>query len=392
MKKKIYGYQLMLLIILSCVGSIFLVTVQERAIGTAAWLALLCSFPAGLAINLLFLLLFKRSNYDTISRINVAAFGPAGNAVTVVYCLYFLLGASLLLNYYGIFTVSIILRQMQLTFFILPIVFLIGWAAQSGVTVIGRMAVIFSYILLGTVAVTFLFELPYVQWENIFPLFYTDTGSFLKMAFLFAFIQFGDLMAVFCLLPYVENKEKIIKKSLISVSIGVGIVVLFAFLNALVLGEVLSRQYSAFLRVMRLVDLGRIINRLEVLVFAGYFFATVFRLMVEYTVVVSNLRDALHLNKKTPRSFSGWAVLLGAGAALAICSILIAPATEDTMRFITNVYPYIAIVVQIALPAATHIALSLRQVAKSRYAKHATTRKKEKPKLQKTARYWQPRQ
>jgi spore germination protein KB len=390
LKKKIYGYQMMLLIILSCVGSIFLVTVQERAIGTSAWLALLCSFPVGLGINLLFLMLFKRSDYATINRINKAAFGPAGNAVTVVYCLYFLLGASLLLNYYGIFTVSIILRQMQLTFFVLPIVFLIGWAAQSGVTVIGRMAVVFSYILLGTVAVTYLFELPYVQWENIFPLFYADTGSFFGMAFLFAFIQFGDLMAVFCLLPYVENKEKVIKKSLISVSIGVGIVVLFCFLNALVLGEVLSQQYSAFLRVMRLVDLGRIINRLEVLVFAGYFFATVFRLMVEYTVVVSNLRDALRLTKKTPRSLSGWLVLLGVGAALAVTSILIAPATEDTMRFITNVYPYIAIVVQIALPAATHIALSVRQKRAHRPAKHGVTQSMGGVRPQKSAKYWEP--
>ncbi|MEI6101097.1 MAG: GerAB/ArcD/ProY family transporter [Eubacteriales bacterium] len=372
MKEKLYGYQMMTLIILSCVGSIFLVSVQERAIGTAAWLALVYSFPVGLGINILFLLLFKRSKYATISEINKAAFGPAGNAVTVVYCLFFLLGASLLLNYYGIFTVSIILRQMELAFFVLPIVLLIGWAAQSGVTVIGRMGVVFSYVLLGTVAVTFLFELPYVKWENIFPLFYTDTNSFIKMAFLFAFIQFGDLMAVFCLLPYVHNREKLMKKCIISVSIGVGIVMLFCFLNALVLGDALSMQYSAFLRVMRLVDLGRIINRLEVLVFAGYFFATVFRLMVEYTVVVSNLRDALHLNKKTPRSLSGWGVLLGVGGTLSVTSILISGATEDTMRFITNSYPYIAVAVQVGLPAATHIALSVRSHKPKKQEKHAS--------------------
>lgn len=369
MKDKIYGYQMMTLIVLSCVGSIFLVSVQEKAIGTAAWLALLCSFPIGLAINFLFLSLFKRTGYVSISEINHAAFGKAGNALTVTYCLFFLLGASLLLNYYGIFTVSIILRQMNLALFILPIVFLLGWAAQSGVTVIGRMGVIFSYVLLGTVAVTFLFELPYVRLENIFPLFYTDVDSFLQMIFLFAFIQFGDLMAVFCLLPHVENREKLIKKSLISVSIGAGLVVLFCFLNALVLGNVLSRQYSAFLRVMRMVDLGQVINRLEVLVFAGYFFATVFRLMVEYTVVVSNLRDALRMNKKPPHSLCRWAVLLGVGAAMALTAVFIAPATEDTMRFITTIYPYAALAVQVLLPAATHIALRVRSRNKPRHAR-----------------------
>jgi spore germination protein KB len=350
----------MTLIILSCVGSVFLVSVQEKAIGTSAWLALLCSFPVGLLINLLFLTLFKRSNYASINEINKAAFGPAGNAVTAIYCLYFLLGASILLNYYGIFTVSIILRQLQLIFFVLPIALVIGWAAQSGVTVIGRMGVIFSYILLGTVAITFIFELPYVNIENILPLFYTDTKSFVWMGLLFAFIQFGDLMTVFCLLPYVEKKEKLIRKSIISVSIGVGIVVLFCFLNALVLGDSLSLQYSGFLRVMRLVDLGRIINRLEVLVFAGYFFATVFRLMVEYTVVVSNLEDAFHLNKKPPRSLLRWCAVVGVGAAMVIASALISGSTEDTMRFITNIYPYIAGVVQVALPVATHIALTVR--------------------------------
>ena len=360
MKDKIYGYQFMTLIILSCVGSVFLVSVQEKAIGTAAWLALVCSFPVGLGINLLFLTLFKRNNYASINEINKAAFGPVGNAVTAVYCLYFLLGASILLNYYGIFTVSIILRQLQLALFVLPIVLLIGWAAQSGVTVIGRMGIIFSYVLLGTVAVTFLFELPYVKFDHIRPFFYTDTQSFVRMALLFAFIQFGDLMSVFCLLPYVQKKEKLIRKSIISVSIGVGIVVLFCLLNALVLGDSLSLQYSGFLRVMRLVNLGRIINRLEVLVFAGYFFATVFRLMVEYTVVVSNLKDAFRLNRKTPRSAGRWAVVIGVGATMAVTSVMISGSTEDTMKFISNVYPYIAVVVQVLLPVATHIALSIR--------------------------------
>ncbi len=363
MKDKIYGYQFMTLIILSCVGSVFLVSVQEKALGTSAWLALLCSFPVGLLINLLFLTLFKRSNYSSINEINKAAFGPFGNAVTAIYCLYFLLGASILLNYYGIFTVSIILRQLQLVFFVLPIVLVIGWAAQSGVTVIGRMGVIFSYVLLGTVAVTFLFELPYVKLENILPLFYADTQNFVWMALLFAFIQFGDLMSVFCLLPYVQKKEKLIKKSIISISIGVGIVVLFCFLNALVLGDSLSLQYSGFLRVMRLVNLGRIINRLEVLVFAGYFFATVFRLMVEYTVVVSNLKDAFRMNKITPRSAAGWCVVIGVGVTMAVASSLISGSTEDTMRFITDIYPYIAIVVQVLLPVATHIGLSVRNPA-----------------------------
>ena len=152
--------------------------------------------------------------------------------------------------------------------------------------------------------------------------------------------------------------------------------VLFCLLNALVLGDTLSQQYSAFLRVMRLVDLGRIINRLEVLVFAGYFFATVFRLMVEYTVVVANLKDAFKLNKKTPRSVSGWLVLLGVGAAMAAASILISGATEDTMRFITNYYPYIAIVVQVILPIATHIGLSIRN--RSIVGKHAKAAKNAK--------------
>jgi hypothetical protein len=45
-------------------------------LGTSAWLALLCSFPVGLLINLLFLTLFKRSNYSSINEINKAAFGP----------------------------------------------------------------------------------------------------------------------------------------------------------------------------------------------------------------------------------------------------------------------------------------------------------------------------
>jgi hypothetical protein len=63
-------------------------------------------------------------------------------------------------------------------------------------------------------------------------------------------------------------------------------------------------------------------------------------------------------------------VVVGTGVALALGAILISGSTEDTMRFITNVYPAIALIVQVALPAATHIALFLRD-PKGKHAKSA---------------------
>ena len=348
-KKSIYRYEYAMILILAQLGSVFLVSIQENVLGKDTYFALLIGLGAGLALNAVFLTLLKKTGYQPFAKINLLAFGKFGNVITRAYSAYFLLESAILLNYYSVFSVEKILWNLPVGALVISIVVLVAFSCIKGVTTMGRMGVVFSYVLLGCVAVSFLCSIPYFDGNNLYPMFQSDTGDFLWMAMLFASLQFGSLVSVLCVAPYVNQKQKLIRLSLLAALIGGGIVFLFSFINALVLGDSLIAQDFGFLRVMRLVDLGGFLTRIETIVIAGYFFATVFRLMIDFFVITNNIDTVLQ--KNTPRI--KWGVLIGCAVVLIILSQNV-PAREFGGNILQNRWFFIpAAIFQLILPVLT---------------------------------------
>ena len=339
---KIYRYEYSLLIILSLVGSVFLVSLQESVIGKDTYIALIFGLIMGIALNILFLFVLKNCGFKPFAEVNTMLFGKAGNTVTLFFSFYFLLSSALLLDYYGTFTVRTILEDMPVTVLFVAITAVIMLASLKGITTMGRMGVIFSYVLFFCVIFSFLLELPHVNADNLAPAFSSDPHDMFDMAVLFGFLQFGDILSVLCLTSHVDKKHHLIRLSVLSTAIGGGVVFVFCFLNAACLGDSLLYQYSGFFRIMKIVDLGSIFNRFEVLVVAGYFFATVFRLMIEFFVVTDNISNVF-CAKKDPRI--KWGILISCSVIFVLFAVFIA-----SEAFIWDIYPFFAVVFQAALP------------------------------------------
>lgn len=93
---------------------------------------------------------------------------------------------------------------------------------------------------------------------------------------------------------------------------------------------------------MKLVDFGSILNRLEVVVVAGYFFATVFRLMTGYFVAADSL-DCVFNKNKDPRI--KWGILIASSAFIVVFAVSI-----RAEQFIKSGYLFLAPVFQLVLP------------------------------------------
>ena len=355
MKTKIYTYQYVFLLILGCLGSLFLVGMQERALGNSAWISALVAIPIGLMINGLALALFLKNPEASLGEINVRAFGRiGGGAVTLFYAVYFFLCACTLLNYYGLFTVNLILRQSELVFFLVPVVLVMIYGVRKGITTIGRMAVIFGVLMLVLSVVVLVMEVNIADWSNLLPLQIQNTGQFVQLTVAFILVQFGELLAVISVIPEIETRKKIVKSTLVSITVGNAVVVLFVIADVAVLGASTAMQYSALYRVMRIVDFGELINKVEVFIVAGYFFATMFRVMIHFYAACKTLRDAFRM-----KSYKHLAVPVG--TLMIGFTEWFATTSNSLIQYIIYIYPYIAVAPQIILPALALIILSVKK-------------------------------
>ena len=339
---KINRYEYALIIILSLTGCVFFVGLPEKVIGKDTYIALLAGLGIGVFIAAVFATIIKNCGGRRLADINKMLFKKAGHVITFFYSIYFLLVNALLLDYYGVFTVDTILGGIPEAVLFASIMAVVAFASLKGAFVMGRMGVIFSYVILACVAASFLLELPQADIQNLLPVLSSDKNDILQMCILFGFLQFGDIICVLCLSAYTDKQTKILKISVISTVIGGGIVFAFCLLNALCLGDSLLYQYSGFLRIMKLVDFGSILNRLEVVVVAGYFFATVFRLMTGYFVAADSL-DCIFNKNKDPRI--KWGILIASSAFIVVFAVSIC-----AEQFIKSGYLFLAPVFQLVLP------------------------------------------
>ena len=353
MKDKLYGYEYSLLIILSQIGGVFLISLQENILGKNAFFALIIGVLAGLCINIIFLFMLQKFNFASPSVVFYKTFGKYGRIFSFAYGIYFIFTCAMLLNFYGVFTVNVVLRSVPFPVFAAVICAMLIFGAMKGMMTAGRMATLFSFVLLPIVALSLLFGLPYIDGENLLPINCENGKDFFDLAFLFSFLQYGQIMSVFSLAGYVKNKKFLFVRSIKSLLIGGGIIAAFSLINALVLGDTLKMQYSGFLRVMQMVNIGSFINRMEALIIAAYFFATVFRLLVEFFTAWDNIKKSL-LGKYSSKGKIRF-IAICVGTAIYILCVSVPDNRLSTQNIYRNIFPYFAVVFQVIIPCAVII-------------------------------------
>lgn len=351
MQKKLHTYQYFFLVLLSCLGSIFLLSVPENTAGGSAWLAVVLCLPVGILLNFIAVMLFKRDEGKSLTDINRLAFGKtAGNAVSALYAVYFFFAACTLLAYYAFFSSDLILNGTPKEYFLLVAAAVTAYCVKKGLLAIGRMGTVFGMFLLAASVIMLSLELAEADISRL----KFDTENFVPAIAAFSFLQFGELFSVISLAPEAEFKDNMYKTTVISIVAGNGLIAVFALTNALALGSTVSVQYAAFYRVVRTIELGEFLNRIEALVVVAYFIATVFRVMLNFYLVCKCTSDILGGKKERK-------IAVFAGALLFIVSALAFGAREDILKYYTGVYPYISAVPLLILPVITLIIRSVQR-------------------------------
>lgn len=344
-RQKIYLYQYSFLLVLACLSNLFIIGAVEGQAGSETWMAFLFCFPLGLLVNLLAIGLFARNPGCTLHDINIRAFGKIlGNIATVLYTLYFFLISAILLNYYGLYTVDTVLVQMRLIFFIAPVMLAVAYTAKKGIETLGRMSVIVGAVILVVCIAAVVFEIATGEPEHLLPILAAPPEKMIQVVLALTTIEFGELLAVMTCVPNVKERKKLVKPTLLSILAGNGLVLLFAVGNILVGGQTAYMNTVGFFRASQSTELFQAINGVKMLVVAAFFFAVVFRLTIHLRAICQCLAETFHLADQKH-------LALPVGALVAGFAQFISGSSLEVSRFLVQVYPYIAVVPQVGLPA-----------------------------------------
>ncbi|WP_421383556.1 GerAB/ArcD/ProY family transporter [Bacillus salacetis] len=271
MKKQTIGVkELFAMIVLFELGSALLFSLGADA-KQDAWLAVLAGLIAGILIAGFYLYLYRYSNQQTLTVFLKTAFGKyAGWILGFFYIIYFIYIASRIFRDFITLITMVAYEDTSYLTIAIPITLCVMYAAYKGIEVFSRFSMIIFYIVMTFLLLIFILEMAsgLTEFKNLQPVMENGPLPVLKAAYpMLETFPYGELIVFLMIFPYVKKSEKMTKPVLKAVLIGGMILLIFTFMNLLILGaDVYSRSSFPLLTTVSYINIGEFIQRLESMV------------------------------------------------------------------------------------------------------------------------------
>ena len=250
-------------------------------------------------VNVVFLTLTLKRNPDkTFYEILSSALGKIVAKIIVTYfTLFLLLKLLLMLSELKVFFSSSVYERISWDIMIIPILVLCVGFSTKPLTSLGRVAELFSpLILISTVILSLLLSAK-VPIQNIFPLFDNGIKSVVDGALTFP-VWFGDVSLLLVCLGNVKLSKKIVLKTLLLR----GLSVLFALTFSLIM-------FSTYADITELIDYGHNVSsmtqyslgshdygRFDYIIYCFWMLAVIIKIMLNFYTVSQNVRYVVGKN------------------------------------------------------------------------------------------------
>jgi spore germination protein KB len=283
-KGKISNIQFTLLIILFGVSSGVLIiasTVGSIA-GKDSWIAVLLSFiPSILIIWLVHLLGRRFPERNLIELTEIIAGKWFGKLISLIFILYFLLLASLILREVGEFVVTTILPGTPLEVVHITFIVVVVYTLRKGSEVFARSSeIFFPYVLLFLLLI-FLLLFPHFELNNIRPILADGIMPVLSGTIPVLWYSFFEMIIFLMIYPYVQEKKNRAR----SLFIGT-IVISFVFFitvlgSTLVMGEnIMVRSTYPGFGLARQIRIGDFFQRVELMIIGVWLLSMYFKVLI----------------------------------------------------------------------------------------------------------------
>ena len=232
------------------------------------WFNTLLSLVGAFGIIFVYSSILKTFPEKNLYEIAIEVFGRvAGRIVGVLYVLYSLYLATLILNLFAEFIRISSLETANKLTIIIPLLAVCTYAVYNGVATLGMGARLAFFCLFFFIIFTFLAGIPIMDVNRLRPVLSYPAGVYADSAFNLFSTPFGELVLFMAILPHQSGKRRGFLSFLPGVIMGVSLLLVANLRNILILGPTNIKSYffPSYIAVSA-ISLGDFLSRIEVLI------------------------------------------------------------------------------------------------------------------------------
>lgn len=205
--------------------------------------------------------------------------GPVTARIVAVLLFVFILGALISSLRMGIGLFAFVYAQTPLTVLLLTGLAVVIYALYAGLEVIARVGQLLMPQVILILLIGILLAAPNMRTENLFPLMEDGLRPVLASGIM-QFGQWGEIITLVVLLPYVHNREALPRH--LNRSLGGGSLLMLAIAGAViaVLGPFAPGVSFKLFEVYRSISIARFIERIDIFLILMYYFVVFVKVCV----------------------------------------------------------------------------------------------------------------
>ncbi|MDP4146214.1 MAG: endospore germination permease [Bacillota bacterium] len=355
-KGRITGSQLMFLVIgilqSATVTSSFITEITRQN----TWIALLIGFAITVFLLLVYTSLTQKFAGKNIVQINSIIYGDyLGTIISILYIYFFWLLVPANSRLMGDFLTTYVFSYLDVDVFIIGIIIISAYALRKGIEVMAKSSIVIVILTSLVTIVLIILTINYIKLSNFLPLLQIDSKELIQGINLMVTIPFGDLAVFLIIFPYMNDINQVKKYAIQGVIIG-GIGFLIVNLrNTAVLGKLDSISMYPAYELAKLVSIGEVITRTEVLVALAVIFLYFLKISIFYYATVLSIAQLLKLKSYKP-------LVIPVGIISIVFGISMYKTPTDEFYSGANIYPIYAIPCVILLPIISLVIAYIRKL------------------------------
>ena len=366
--QKISSPQLMLLVLGFIMGSFLLTSFIDSLAKQDAWLVIIAAFAVSVPFVLSYIVLAKWFPDKSLIQMSDIIYGPfLGKAVSGLYVLYFFYWLSLNFMTFKQFYGSFVLPEMPAVFVMGVLAIVSAFSVYKGLETIARISLVAVVISLATVTITFLLLLGNMDLTNFLPVLEASPKNFFQSIHIFSSISFCEVVVFLMIFPAVnhETKKKAGKYALGGFAIAAVILLVTVVRNTAVLGPSTSILANASYDAARLINIGEVLTRIDLLIAISITIALFIKVSVYYYVSAQSIAQLFRM-----RSIS--TLLIPLGIIAVIIGMIAFDSSVDNYTNAIAYHPIYTLPFEFVIPPLSVFVAWVRKLHKQSGAKNAS--------------------
>jgi spore germination protein KB len=355
-KGRISNSQLSVLVVSFLQGMIVTINFAFSFTKQSTWLAVLVSSAIALLTVCIYTTFTQRLPGQDLIQINDTIYGPyLGKLVSLLYIWFFFQVIIHHSYHFNSFWITYIMPETPRAAFLIMFIFICAMAARKGLEVIARCSFLLAAVVVGVVVFGTIMLADNAELSNLLPVINFSAKEFIHSVHMILAIPFGEFVVFIAIFPYASERRRIRKPVLIGVGLSAAQLLIVVTMDTLVLGPRILNSNSASFAAVRLIDIGGVLTRLDIL-FAITLLVTAFlKIAVFYYVTALSLAQLLKLRSYLP-------LVIPVGLLVVAISTNLYSSDMEQFYTVTHVWLFNAAAYEFLIPIVTYLVMILRKI------------------------------